>query len=281
MNVSPRLEGPEAVFGEVETVVRRLRALAAQIGAMSRRSMTNPRLRALHDEVLATLDEADRLRPVVHLHERHDLQDLRDLLMKLNLELHLQTEIDFAKSFLSSPGGTDPFSGSWINKGFFSLLEGQIQHWQSCGLVHEAHSRIAVVGGGALPQTQIFLHKALGCPVISIDRDGESAELCDAILKRLGYAPLSVIHADGLTHHYAGFSTVVVATLVQGKDSIARRVAETSDEAIFAPRTPTGNHRFWREPVNEEELERQGWSLLGSWAPENSSVASLVFRRGR
>ena len=279
MKLSPRLESPEVAFGEVETVVRRLRTLATQIDAAPGGSMTNPRLRALHDEVLATLDQADQIRPAIHLHERHDLQSLRDLLMKLNLELHLQTEIDLAKSFLSSPRGTDPFSGSWINRGFFSLLEGQIQHWRSCGLVHQADSRIAVVGGGALPQTQIFLHKALGCPVISVDRDGESAELCDAILRRLGYEMLSVIHADGLTHHYAGFSTVVVATLVQGKNSIAGRVAETAAEAIYAPRTPMGNHQFWREPVDEGELERNGWRLLGSWGPEKSSVASLVFRR--
>jgi len=241
-------------------------------------NMIEEQARNIHDQISCILDSPIDLLDDPWVDSKF-LAELRNNLMTLNEELHGDTERALAKELVTNWRESNPFQGTFINKGFSELLSGQIDHWRSCGILNAGVKKVAVVGGGALPQTQYFLHEKLGLPIYAIERDAESAELCRAVLDKIGTRDLFVINEDGAHHDYSGYELVVVATMVRDKNLIARQVRETAPVAAFSPRTPLRNHRLWRESVDVNELVLQGWLFCGSWEPTASSVASLVFRK--
>ena len=172
------------------------------------------------------------------------------------------------------------FAKSWFTKGFAELLAGQVARWTRIGLLPRPERQtIAVVGGGALPQSQVKLHVETGADVVCIERDQECAEVCRAVIKRLGLPRLTVVEADGRLCDYDSYDIVVVATLVQQKHLIAERIARTSRSAVFAPRVPVGLHQLWRESLNFELVSREGWKQIDAYTPRGSTIRALLFRR--
>ncbi|MGM4921680.1 hypothetical protein AB8A31_02110 [Tardiphaga sp. 804_B3_N1_9] len=233
-----------------------------------------------HDEIMDLLHSVKDEKQIELLLTTATSSSLRGRLTGLNARLHRNTEVRLAKRYLSCHDRDDDmFAGSWINKGFPHLLSGQVSSWKRNGaLGGDATRGIAVVGGGALPQTQVALFQQLGTPITSIERDPESATLCKEVLRKAGYQGLPVIEIDGSHANYQDYSIVVVATLVTQKDEVARRVAETAPSAYFAPRIPLGLHLMWREAIDTNAMNAIGWEHLDTFAPNDSSVASQLYR---
>jgi len=258
-------------------ILSELESLAHEALEIKILDMQDNRVRCLHDKILMCLDSAPPL-DVTSILQSGEIQHLRNTLIRLNADLHKTTEIALAQRFLSESVSGDPFVDSWINKGFTSLLNSQINQWQDANILDNVKKGpIVVVGGGALPQTQVFLHRSLGCEVISIDIDEQSATLCAEVLRKMGLTYTSVICADAKSFNFERASIVVVATLVREKAEVATQVAKTAPNAYFAPRTPVKLHAMWREFVSIEELSAIGWQSISVLTPPESSVASMLF----
>jgi hypothetical protein len=239
-------------------------------------------VRKAHDDILHCLDKSTSSDEVCSLLTSEEYAPLRNELTRINSHLHQLTEIELATRYLNSRTQKDPFEGSWINRGFSALLEGQIDAWKALGLfAKRPPSQVVVVGSGALPQTQIYLHRQLKCNVLGLERDVVAAELSQAVLRKAGHPSLRVEQIDGTRFDYEGTSLVVVATLVQTKCLIAKAVASTAPKSVLSPRTPVGLHGMWREAVSLSKMARVGWKLMYTWEPPNSSVASLTMTHHR
>lgn len=270
-------EMPDKLAEAKHAIIARLNFLLEESVGLASKSMTEPAAREIHDQITSTLDDADRL-GLDGLSDCTSLDGTRKRLMTLNEELHHQTECRMVREYLNSSVRVDPFAGSYINKGFSALLAGQLHNWRKNGVFDKPLNRIAVVGSGALPQTQYFLQQHIGCHVEGIESDKEAAELSQALIHKLGVRNLSVAHADGALYDYADYDLIVIATMVRKKLEIASRILETSPSSMLAPRSPVGNHRLWRDAVDISKMNQIGWRLMDKLIPENSSVSSLLFK---
>ena len=270
----PDREFPAAVKGVADALQKAVQTVEAEDDWDMRR----PSVRSAHDGIVSILDRADRTLRNDEITALLAKTDLRERLIQLNARLHSVTEIAFARSAISGPADRDPFEGSWINRGFTDLLIGQVAQWRRCGSLEARRQRIAIVGGGALPQTQVFLARALGCDTVSVERDPEAAELSRKMLAWTGVRNAQVEVADGSDFDFGGCTIVAVATLVRQKSVISRQVAMTAPQATFAPRNAVGAHAMWRETIDEESVLSQGWRLSDAWVPAGSTVASHTYR---
>jgi|GEM_PF-6852746 len=266
---------PELV--DVISVIRKLQDLLGRGERLSSFDMQNSSARKLHDEIYTCLDEVDGW-TVNKILNDDQFGTLRDGLRLLNAQLHRATEIGLARRFLTRNSYVDPFEESWINGGFVDLLNAQIHQWRAGGVQIDG-SRVAVVGGGALPQTQVFLRTQIDCEVLCIDSDPEAVELCSAVLKKLGLNQVDAVCCAGEAYDYKEVDFVVVATLVGPKTQIAAQILATAGANLyFAPRSPVRLHQMWRNPADVESIQKFGWSLVSKLEPKNSSVCSLLFR---
>ncbi len=246
--------------------------------AKSSLSMLDEENKQIHDTIFRFLDSYQQEKEVCDfLTYARQHPDLICKLRELNAIMHQTTENELAKKYLSSDSQKDPFVSSWINKGFKEVLSQQINEWKSSGLSFNRESPLVIVGGGALPQTQIYLHKELDMEIISLERDPLSAQLCTELLRKFGLGHLKVLNVDGKDYNYADTYLTIVATLVPNKFEIAKRITETSKKTFLAPRTPIKLHQLWREPLIVSEIEKIGWRLINRCHPTGSSIASLTF----
>lgn len=278
-NMGRTMESIASLSKTAQSTLAELRTLLQDALSFSALSMLDERVRHVHDRILACLD-APSNEDTKAILGCPDAIDLRASLIALNAEMHQRTEIALARRYMSTGSQSDPFEGSWVNKGFSCLLRTQFEQWKMSGVLSRILSGpVVVVGGGALPQTQVFLHRELGCDVLSVDYHAESVDLCRKVLRKTGLAHLQVFNEDGSRFDYSGASMIVVATLVQDKARIASRVAETAPDAFFAPRMPLGLHAMWRELVPSAEFAKWGWQLVDMCVPPDSSVGSMLFVR--
>lgn len=267
------------VQATVKGVVDALQEAVHTVEAEDAWDMQRPSVRSAHDGIVSILDRADRTLRADQIGSLLAKNDLRERLIQLNARLHSVTEIALARSALSGAPDRDPFEGSWINRGFTDLLAGQVAQWRRCGMLEAGRQRIAIVGGGALPQTQVFLARVLGCETISVERDPEAAELSRSVLAKAGVQNAHVEVADGSDFDFGDCTIVAVATLVREKSVISRQVATTAPRATFAPRNAVGAHAMWREEINEKRMLSEGWRLADVWVPAGSTVASHAYRQ--
>lgn len=240
--------------------------------------MSFKKVRNDHDQLLNYIDSIKNQNTINKILMNNQL---KKKLTNINASMHQLSEISITKKYLSSNSIVNPFDGNWINKGFFSLLNGQVDRWEKAGAIKkDRRCNIAIVGGGALPQTQVYLYNKINCNIVSVERDNESAVLCRKVLNKFGYGHLEVVEEDGLYFDYSQFDIVIVATLVQNKNLIGKRIFDTSN-AYFSPRTPLRLHQIWRESVVNENIENLGYTLIDLWEPNNSSVASLTFQKSK
>jgi hypothetical protein len=237
--------------------------------------------REAHDRLLACFSAPRSELEITAILSSVDVQRILPTLRHLNAQAHRDTEEYLAQRYLTCAGQADPFKDSWINTGFTALLAGQVARWRAARIITDEEAKpIVMVGGGALPQTQVFLHRETGRSVVAIERDVTAATLAGEVLRKAGYNQrLSVVAEDGADYDYQSCSIVVVATLVASKLDIAARVALTCPTAFLSPRTPVGLHCLWREPLSVQEFGKLGWMLVDKWAPNGSSVAALTFKQ--
>lgn len=256
-----------------------LQELSQPLVSLLQNPTLTPAAKQAHDDVMIYLDRIRDESEISSLLAAASETPLREQLTEANALFHTLCEVDLAQRFILS-NSSDAFADSWINKGFPDLLRGQVKQWESCGLEPKREGfLVAVVGSGALPQTQVFLFKNLGCSVIAIERDPTSAGLCREVLDKLGHRQLGVVNCDGNQFDFAGVDVVVVATLVTGKEYIGQQVARTSIASVFCPRVPVRLHSMWRESFTRVDIVATDWTLVNRFEPEDSSVASLMFVR--
>jgi len=203
---------------------------------------------------------------------------LQSRLRVANEEVHIRSELEDVRRSIRD--GQDPFERSFVNPGFRALMDGQVNRWLSLGFLDKDDSRpIVVVGGGALPISQIFFYRQTGMRVISVERRQDCAEAARALIDHLGYtASLEVVAADGCEYDYRSASLIVVAAMVSEKLGVAARVLQTSPESALTMRTPFALHSLCRTPINETDLKAVGWRVEDSWFPDQGAVGALTCR---
>jgi len=264
---------------DIELLLGELQRCCDLLASASAESVLDSQVREAHDTMAAILSVSSRSKQGKALLRFPGLQALSERLGTVNAAYHRCAELAKARAYLSQANSSaDPFENSWLSPGFDRLLRGQVARWRRLGLFARADARpIVIVGGGALPQSQVFLHRATGHPVISIEKDAESALVAREVLTRLGYhRNLEVIHADGCHYDYADALIVVVATLVAEKANLAETVARTASDTFLNVRSPTGLHRLWRVPFETGDLQRGNWSIIDGWTPRAASVRSTT-----
>lgn len=188
--------------------------------------------------------------------------------------LHLASEKKVARAFLAGERKS-LFEDTWFDKHLPDVIAAQVQHWKTLGLrFRQDNPKIAMLGGGALPQSQIFFSDYTGIPVTCIDRDEEAAELANGILRKLEFNGLEVVLASGDEADYKEFDIVVMAE-IEDKVKAVRRIRETS-EAVICIRNPFRLSRIAREAITSRDVEQEGYQLMGKCCKANSM--SLVFR---
>lgn len=238
-------------------------------------SFTSPDVRSAHDRIVEILNDDQELCEPSLLSNRA-ISAIKSRLLRANESVHIRSEIEYVETALHQAG--DPFEGSWINPGFYELLNAQVGRWHSLKVLPDDDLRpIVVVGGGALPQSQVVLHRQTGRSIVSIERDRESADACRRMIEHLGHtASLTVVQEDGCGFDYHCASMVVVAAMVGDKKAIARRVRESGHNTHLNIRTPVGSHSLWRTPIDTHTLVSLGWKPIDFLAPAASAVAAFT-----
>ncbi len=263
----------------IDSLVERLNAHLETIVADGSYNMLLPPIKQAHDQISNILDEADDKGLARELLSPEN-SDTTLKLTEINALLHSTTEKVLANNLLNSKMCPKEFiKTTYFNKGFPDLLKQQVGWWQNHGVKFRSGDTICIVGGGALPQTQLFLANFIDCNIISIDRDEEAAILCNEILNVNNNPRLKVTCADGIYFDYSKISLILVATLVQDKNAIAHQAFKTTEYAHFAPRNPVGAHAAWRSTTNATAIEEIGWKFVGNLSPNCSSVGSLLFNK--
>lgn len=256
------------------SIIKQLEELAARFSEARHRDLKEQRV--LHDTVMHFLDKVETPETIREVMASEEIHGVRKTLIAANAEFHLRTERQLAEDYLAHSENADPFERSWINIGFGALLKGQLGRWKAAGVFDSPHQRrIVVVGGGAMPQSQVFFHRECGLATVSVERDPTSAMLCRCVLDRLGLEKLQVVNCDGLEFEYQERDLVVIATLVAEKAEIAGKLRKTTRDAVCAPRVPVRLHQMWRTGVADATLT--GWRLIDHFEPSGSSVAAQVY----
>lgn len=141
----------------------------------------------------------------------------------------------------------------------------------------QKHGAIVFVGSGALPLSAIVLHMLTGEPVICIDQDEASSHYAGQVLAKLGLSSVTAIHADGSAFDYRDASAVFIASLVTKKTCVARRIAETSGDAIIAVRTVEGLRTLLYAPADIVALKAEGLCLVGQTKPDAETINNTLF----
>lgn len=199
-------------------------------------------------------------------------------LKKVHAEIHQATENEIASRYLLGQI-TNIFTDDWHDIGLSVILRRQAQQWENMGVnTHKEGFKIAMVGGGAVPQTQITLSEIMDCEVTNIDIDPLAVDLCREVLAKMDRSDLPVIEADGLIVDYSPYDLVIIATLVPDKNRIAQRVYETSS-AVLNVRGPKGLHKLWRTAPDIHGIETQGYQLQDHWQPAACNIESYTFSK--
>jgi hypothetical protein len=234
-----------------------------------------PSVKRAHDQIIKIFN----LYSKCDYHEflRHPaIPRLRARLLRANENVQNASELEYAESALKVEG--NPFKQSWINPGFRSLLKDQATRWRAIGALEEnVNKPIVIVGGGALPQSQVTLHRQTSRPIISLDRNMTAVVAAEKLIRHLGYQRhLRVVHCDGENYDYGGAGLVVVAGMVSEKASVARTVRNSAPYAYLNIRTPASLHCLWRTPITQEELVEIGWEVLDTFLPPSSAILAFT-----
>ncbi|MBB1485796.1 nicotianamine synthase family protein [Oceanospirillum sediminis] len=231
-----------------------------------------PAVKKIYDEFVELLStpmtEADVQSIAEQITFRKDLT-------RLHGELHLRSEKKVAEDYLEGRID-DLFQDTWFDKHLPVLLKSQVEHWERLGFdFSQRDKKLAMIGGGALPQSQIHFTIYSGAPVTCIDRDDEVVSLVRQVLNKMKQGDLPVIQAEGNQADYSEFDLVTVAAMVEDKASVLKQIRATSD-AWVCVRNPLLLHQLVREPIHQQDAETLGFRLAGTCRIANS--ISTVFQ---
>lgn len=253
--------------------------LADKINQIKEPNFLDVKTKHLHDEMVLLLSSEINSSQLNEFLRLPVIKNVVLILKEFNATAHRNTEIILGKRFISQSTIDKQLEGSWINPGFKELLNSQIKPLLKCDVIHRIRN-IVIIGGGAIPQTQLFLQQYFSGNIFSIEKDEEAVFISRKIIENLGLTKnLRIIHCDGELYDYTNFDLVIIATLVPNKIKIAQSVFCTNNSKFLLLRHPVGLHSVWRENVRLEEILEIGWELVEHILPPKSSVGAYLFKR--
>ncbi|WP_162848366.1 nicotianamine synthase family protein [Paenibacillus nanensis] len=129
------------------------------------------------------------------------------------------------------------------------------------------------VGSGPLPLSAIILHLLGDVEVVCLEMDPVAYEASCSLLERLGLEEkVTVVLVNGSAFDYLSYRRIFVASLVRNKRDVLEQISRTSPDALVAVRTAEGMKQIMYEAIDESQLTKQGWRILGRTLPEQSLV---------
>jgi hypothetical protein len=135
---------------------------------------------------------------------------------------------------------------------------------------------LAFVGAGPLPLSAVLLHAATKLRVTCVDADSGACSLAQTLLRRAGLTGIEVRCAAGADHEYAPHPVVMVASLVQDKVQVMRRIRATRPAAVVGLRSAEGLCTLLYEAVDEAQIEALGCGYLGRTAPNPHAINTTL-----
>ncbi|MDI2587036.1 nicotianamine synthase family protein [Psychrobacillus sp. NEAU-3TGS] len=156
---------------------------------------------------------------------------------------------------------------------YFSLVSQELQYMRQDR--HIEKSPIIFVGSGPMPISPIILHLLSDAEVICLEMNAVAYDASCNLLEHLGLGDkVTVILKDGSEFDYSSYSRIFVASLVQKKQAVLETIIRTSLDPFVAVRTAEGMRRIMYEAIDESQLNKQGWRILGRTSPEEKLVVN-------
>lgn len=134
-------------------------------------------------------------------------------------------------------------------------------------------SPIVFVGSGPMPLSPIILHLCGDMEVVCLEIDPVAYDASCSLLERMGLGDkVTVVLGNGSEFDYSAFSQIFVASLVRNKLAVLEQISRTSPNPLVAVRTAEGMKQIMYESLDESQLNKQGWRIVGRTWPENNLV---------
>ncbi|PWV99344.1 nicotianamine synthase-like protein [Paenibacillus cellulosilyticus] len=134
-------------------------------------------------------------------------------------------------------------------------------------------SPIVFVGSGPLPISPIILHLFGDVEVICLEMNAVAYEASCSLLAHFGLQnKVSVVLVNGADYDYSPYSYIFMASLVRNKREVLERIRRTSANPLVAVRTAEGMKQLMYEAIDESELDRHQWRIVGRTSPEQGLV---------
>jgi hypothetical protein len=134
-------------------------------------------------------------------------------------------------------------------------------------------SPIVFIGSGPMPLSPIILHLFGEVEVICLEIDPAAYEASCSFLEKVGLKPkVRVILVNGASFDYSSYSRIFVASLVRNKRAVLEQISRTSTDPLVAVRTAEGMRQIMYEAIDELQLNKQGWRIIGRTSPDGNLV---------
>jgi len=144
-------------------------------------------------------------------------------------------------------------------------------------------SPIVFVGSGPVPLSAIILHLYGDAEAVCLEMDSAARDSSVSLLRHLGLdSKVTVVKANGSDFDYGPYGRIFVASLVRNKFEVLERISRTSRDPLVAVRTAEGVRQLMYESVDETELDKRGWRIVGRTCPEDRLFlnSTLFLERG-
>ncbi|MCR8657549.1 nicotianamine synthase family protein [Paenibacillus endoradicis] len=142
---------------------------------------------------------------------------------------------------------------------------------------------IIFVGSGPMPLSPIILHLLGDVKIICLEMDSAAYDASCILLERLGLEDnVTVVMGNGSEFDYSSYRQIFVASLVRNKKEVLEQIIRTNSDPLVAVRTAEGMKKIMYESIDESQLNKQGWRILGRTCPEENLVinSTLFLERG-
>lgn len=134
-------------------------------------------------------------------------------------------------------------------------------------------SPIVFVGSGPMPLSPIILHLFGDVEVICLEMDSVAYDASSSLLEHMGLGTkVTVVMENGSDFDYSSYNRIFVASLVRNKRAVLEQISRTSPDPLIAIRTAEGMRQIMYEAIDESQLNKQGWRILGRTCPEENLV---------
>ncbi|WP_161601458.1 nicotianamine synthase family protein [Paenibacillus luteus] len=134
-------------------------------------------------------------------------------------------------------------------------------------------SPIVFIGSGPMPLSPIILHLFGEVEVVCLEIDPDAYEASCSFLEKVGLrTKVNVILENGAAFDYSLYNQIFVASLVRNKRAVLEQISRTSSDPLVAVRTAEGMRQIMYEAIDESQLNKQGWRIIGRTSPDGNLV---------